>query len=189
MERKTIGIVDGVFVEIYERPVKDEDATEREGTPIFRNQTYIRKKVPNQRDIYDQPVKSTDRQRYQELFRKHEAGEASSIEGTPLEEWPQLDASQVATLKAAGVFTVQQLSNMPETGGGLPNAYRQLKFKAAQWLQGEGSEVRRLRDEVDAREKHIAEQDKKIADLVSRLDALEGDKPRRGRPPKDKEAA
>lgn len=190
MERRTIGIVDGVFLEIYERPVKDETASEKEGVPIFRGVTYIRKKVPNQRDIYDQPVKSTDRERYPDLFRRHDSGEESKIEGTPLEAWPALDSAQVATLKAASVHTVQQLANMPETGGGLPNAYRALKFKAAQWLTGEGSEVSRLRGEVDKQADEIKARDEHIARLEERLTALEqGDKPKRGRPPKDKEAA
>jgi len=174
MDRRTVGVVDGVFVEIYERPVKDDVESEKQGCPIFKSSMYIRKKVPNQRDIYDQPVKSTDREKYGELFRRHETGEAVALEGTPIEQWPQLDASQVATLKAGGVHTVQQLANMPETGGALPNAYRSLKFKAADWLKGEGSEVRILRDEVEAREAHIAKQDDIIADLQKRLEALEG---------------
>ena len=162
--RSVKGIIDSIIVEIYERAVRDDAESEKQGLPIFNTVQFIKKRVANSRDVYDQPVKSTDRDRYPDLFRAFEAGESVRLNGTPLEEWPQLDAAQIQTLKSANILTVQALAELNETGmHRLPAGYMTLKTKAAKWL-GQGAELERLSEENK--------------ELRARLDALEK-KPRK----------
>jgi hypothetical protein len=164
--RKAVGIIEGVWIEIYERPIKDEKASENSDTPVFKTSTYIRKKVPNSRDVYDQPVKSTDRERYPDLFDAYDAGKTTVIDGIPLEEWPKLDVSSCETLKAANIFTVEQCAVMSESAKHrLPLGLRDIGAKATEWLN-QGKENTVLRKDLD-------EQIRLNKELLGRIEALE----------------
>ncbi len=173
--RSVKGFVNGVLIEIYDRAVKDEDASEKQDIPVFNSSVYIKKKVPNSRDLYDQPAKSADYDKYPDLFTAFEAGKDVPLEGLPIEMWPALDVAQVATMKAANIYTVQALANLAETGlHRLPVGYRNLKTKAQKWLAN-SDENELLR--------------KQNADLLVRVEALEtNQKKSPGRPRKKKAA-
>jgi len=182
MRREVTQIVDKVLVTIYDRPVKNEQKTEAENVPIYDNRVYIRKKAPNSRDIYDQPISSKDREKYADLLGKFEAGEKVAINGTPIEMFPLLDPAQVRTLQDAGVLTVQSLAELTESGmHRLPRGYMDLKYKAKKWLDQsvETDELRQSNEELKAQN----------ADLLKRIEALEASKvtkvtKKRGRPRK-----
>ena len=153
------GFVDGVLITIYDRAVKDEKASESSDVPKYTSQLYIKKKVPNSRDEYDQPFKPTDREKYPELIDAFEQGEKIPLNGIPLDQWPALDVTQVQTLKSAHIFTVQSVAELAETGfHRLPPGYANLKVKAQKWLN-QGRELEALQ--------------KKNADLLKRVEALE----------------
>ena len=157
--KRAANFIDGIFVEIYEKAVKDEEASDKSDVPIYKTVTYIKKKIPNSRDVYDQPFKSTDAAKYPELLKHFESGETMTLDGTPIEQWPALDVSQVETLRAAGVPTVQALAALPESGmHRLPAGYIKLKQKAEKWLN-QGKE----NDDLRAQN----------AELLKRIEALE----------------
>lgn len=115
-----------------------------------------------------------------EAWRK---GHAIPETGTPLGAWHGVTAEQAERLRAVGIATVEGLAELTENQLAkpvLPNL-RRLKEQAALWLEGASD----------------AEKDRRIAELEERLNAAmdlieqataavpaEGDKPRRGRPPK-----
>ena len=141
-------------------------------TPVYRSVTYIRKKVPNSRDVYDQPVKDKDRKRFSEIFAAFDKGEDAPLNGTPLEQWPKLDVTQVETLKAAKIFTVQALAEIHDASlHRLPGGYRGLIVEAQKWLN-QGQELKELKAQNE--------------ELLKRLEALESKDPvkKPGRPKK-----
>jgi hypothetical protein len=161
------GIVDGVLVRIYDRAVEDRRETEKQGRPVFKEQAYIHKRV-NPREVYDQPVKSTDRQRYPDLFAKYDAGESADIEGWLIEQWPRVTVVQVATLKAQNVFTVEQLANLDATR--LPRGYLELQRQAKQDISN------------DSRIEELEKQNTELQERIKVLEANQKKKP--GRPRK-----
>ncbi len=150
--RKVADYIDGCMVEIYERPVKNEEKTEKEGIAIFDNVPYVRIKAANSRDVFDQPLNKDRRQRYPKLVDAFEKGENVALSGTPVEEWSFLDVAQVESLKSAGIMTVQGLAEMSESGlHRLPAGYITLKQKAQEWLSSgdkDREEIKSLQTQV-----------------------------------------
>lgn len=173
--RTVSGFIEGILVEIYDRAEKDEIASKDSDVPIFKTTTYIKKKVPNSRDIYDQPVKPKDRDKYKDLFVAFEKGQEVILDGTPIEEWPQLDIASIETLKALSIYTIQAAAGMPETSSHrLPLGLRNINVKAQKWLS-QGNEAVELR--------------KQNTELMKRIEALEnGTKRKPGRPRKTEAA-
>lgn len=173
--RTVSGFVDGVLVEIYDKPVVDREASKDSEVPIYKAVTYIRKRVANSRNVYDQPMKSTDYEKYRDLHAAFEAGEKVPMEGTPLEQWPGLDVADIETLKSFNIFTVQSLAELNETGiHRLPAGFRNLKIKAMKWLN-QGKEVEELR-----------KQNQELLERIEKLEANQKKKP--GRPRKTEAA-
>lgn len=156
--KKVADYIDGCFVEIYERAVKDEEASEKAGHPVFVSIPYVKIKPTNSKDIFDQPLNDEKKRRYADLFAKFESGEEVTMSGWLIQEWAQLDATQVETLKSSGIFTVEALAEMPESGmHRLPSGYITLKERAQEALSDRNSgeqvriEVAQMRESVDDR--------------------------------------
>lgn len=114
-------------------------------------------------------------------------GETLPDSGTPLSAWPGVSPEQAVALKSIGIRSVEDMAAANETimaRSMLPNM-RDLKKQAALWLEGRDG----------------AEQAARITDLEAQLEAMRemlveaavekqeaAEKPRRGRPPKVKEA-
>lgn len=173
--RKVVGIIEHVVIEIYDRAIKDVEASEKTGEQIFKNAIYIKKRVPNSRDVYDQPLKSTDIERYDDLYEKFLAGKEVPMDGTPLEECSLIDAAEVETLKAKNIFTTQQLVNMPESGmHRLGHGFLTLKVKVAKW-QEQGKKNEELEKRVTELESNpdITELQETIKQLQEQIVVLE----------------
>lgn len=180
--RSVQGFVEGVLIEIYDRAIKDEQGSEDAGIPIFKSSLYIKKRVPNSRDVYDQPVKNTDHTKYPDLFKIFEEGGSVSIEGTPLEEWALLSISDVETLKALNIYTVQNAAELNETSlHRLPVGLRSINVKAKKWLS-QGSELETLKESLVSQEMR----EKRLMDRIEALEANQKKKP--GRPRKTEAA-
>lgn len=96
---------------------KNGKASAQEGRPIFDKVPFVQILVPGQNlDIPDRPVQDEDKSRWPDQWKAF-VNKSNPVEkGTPIEEWPALDVSQVAQLKAINVFTVEQLADLPDSG-------------------------------------------------------------------------
>jgi len=130
------------------------------------------------------------------------AGNAPVDKGTPLGVWPGVSPEQADALRAVGISSVEALAGASEamlSRPPLPNM-RDLKAQAGRWI--EARPVHELQEQMDRLaaenaamremlmqrlEKADAPQDE-AGEAGETGDATEQDRPRRGRPPKDRSA-
>ena len=119
---------------------------------------------------------------YFSKFDAWKAGQEAPVNGTHVREWPQLSPAQVQNLIALHVVTVEDVANMTEEAlGRFGMGGRDIREQAREWLA-----KRELAAGAVAENAVLKEQ---LAALTARLEELEADKPKRGRPAKEPQAA
>lgn len=114
--------------------------------------------------------------RYAEQIKSFKSQNGEFLqEGMPLSQWPQIDVGTVASLRACGIFTVEQLAGVSD--GNLHNigtGGRTLREKAQQYITSRefGVPVAQTAGEIAELRQQIAMRDATIADLQAQLAAM-----------------
>lgn len=183
----------GIFPQFFIEPKEHKAKSLEAGRPIFVDQEYVRIVIAG--DSKSSPVHKVNQShidRWPDHYRAFKQGHEAPIEGTPLNQWPSISASQAAELKALNIHTVEALAQLPDTGiqrigmGG-----RELVKKAVAFLEAAkdtaaaqkyAAENERLRNDVEMLQQQI----KELASLIDEKTSPD-DTPKRGpgRPPKN----
>lgn len=125
---------DGTALRFYYQPTKNNFQSEKNGRPIFDSSLMVEVMVPGSREstpifeverVYCIEAGGTLENRLVERSPKYvqfqtqvEAFKAQSgeglVEGTPIAQWPTIDGGTAATLKAAGIQTVEMLAGVQD---------------------------------------------------------------------------
>jgi len=173
-------------VQFYKKSVKQQQASDEAGRPIFKEFDFVRIMIPgdNLTEI-DTYAQESHKQRfprqwahYQNQVTNHE-----DIIGTPLDQWPQVTRSQADELRGLKFHTVesiadcsdQQLQRIGMVAGMSPHNFR-LKAKAFLNLASDSAEVAQREAELQAlrqeNDKIKAETDAKLAAMQEQMSAL-----------------
>jgi len=173
-------------VQFYKKSVKQQQASDEAGRPIFKEFDFVRIMIPgdNLTEI-DTYAQDSHKQRfprqwahYQNQVTNHE-----DIIGTPLEQWPQITRSQADELRGLKFHTVesiadcsdQQLQRIGMVAGMSPHNFR-LKAKAFLNLANDSAEVAQREQELqtlkEENAKIKAETDAKLAAMQEQMSAL-----------------
>ena len=182
---------DGNYVYFEAIATKNEQASEKEGRPIFDKTIMVHVTSPGltksmpafwvKRTSYDgkDVINAEYMTRYRaqfDAFEKFEAGE--KIAGTPLEELPFLDVHTRAMLKGQNVHTAEALADLSDAGiSSVGMGAREWAVKTKAYLEaaGGGAPLVRLASENEKLKAELERQAKTIAELAARID-----EPRRG---------
>lgn len=178
-----------LLVSIYTRSVQHPAKTEEAGHPVFEDVPFIKIQVPGDpTTVVDTKLRDHHKRRFPRHWAHFQQYQnAAPVMGTPLAEWAAVSRSQADNLKVVGVMTVEQLADLTDAqiqrigmGG------EQLRRKAQAWLkqaqEGAGALASAGRmSELEESNKMLQAQ---VAELMAAMNA-----PRRGRPPKEQEAA
>jgi hypothetical protein len=173
-------------VQFYKKSVKQEDASNEAGRPIFKEFDFVRIMIPgdNLTEI-DTYAQESHKQRFPRQW-SHYQNQVSShqdIVGTPLEQWPQVTRSQAEELRGLKFHTVesiadcsdQQLQRIGMVAGMSPHNFR-LKAKAFLNLANDSAEVAQREAELQSLKeenaKIKAETDAKLAQMQEQMSAL-----------------
>jgi len=167
-------------VQFYKKTVKQDDASNEAGRPIFKEFDFVRIMIPgdNLTEI-DTYAQESHKQRFprQWAHYQNQVGSHQDIVGTPLEQWPQVTRSQAEELRGLKFHTVesiadcsdQQLQRIGMVAGMSPHNFRE-KAKAFLNLATNSAEVSQREAELQALK---AENDKIKADTEAKLTKMQ----------------
>lgn len=145
------GESNGCHVEFFDYAEPRPVLSAQEGRPIFETVTYIRFTFPGGRMVHHEPATDEHKAMYPHQWAAYSQQRTYIGEGTPLDAWPLLDAGRVAELKAAKVYTVDQLAGIKDGDLGiLGMGGLELRTKARAYLDvanGVSAPIERLTTE------------------------------------------
>jgi hypothetical protein len=149
---------DSLVVVFHQVPRQDQEASEKEGRPVFKDVEYIRIIVPGSRDHVDRPASDIDRRRFARRYAEYQQKQKAPSEGTPLAEWPIVTRSQVEELKFFNIFTVEQLAALNDAAAGNHMGIQALKRKAQDFIKKakDDAPMNALRTEIEKKDAELA---------------------------------
>jgi hypothetical protein len=173
-------------VQFYKKSMKQEDASNEAGRPIFKEFDFVRIMIPgdNLTEI-DTYAQDSHKQRFprQWAHYQNQMSDHLDIVGTPLDQWPQVTRSQAEELRGLKFHTVesiadcsdQQLQRIGMVAGMSPHNFR-IKAKAFLNLANDSAEVAQREAELQALKeenaKIKAETDAKLTAMQEQMSAL-----------------
>lgn len=132
----------GLHVEFYIRPVRNEYKSNQAGYSIFENKEYVRiQPIGDKTKVRDRPVKLTadagvpaDPVRFPRQWAAFKNQQTQVVEGLPVEEWAPITPADAAMLKGLNIHTVEALSQLSDNNLTFLGA-RGLRDKAKVWLE------------------------------------------------------
>jgi hypothetical protein len=122
-------------------------------------------------DAYPQEWVDGFRKKY-EMWKE---GNEAPLNGTSVKEWPVLSPAQVQNFIALGLLTIEDVAAMTEEAmGRYGMGGRELREKAREWISRKELTANALKENEELKGL--------VAELKSRLESLESDKPRKGKP-------
>ena len=176
-----------LLVKFYYETVPDNQRTQEEGRPIFKEVEYIDIRQPGNRDWgVVAPANQGYIDRFPLHYQKFKARQEQGFEeGTPLSQWPAITRATVEELKFFNCHTVEQLSMMSDAHTGKFPGVIMLKQKAKAYL--EAAKENSVVEALEAANRRNEELEERLAKMEAMLDMPEAPK-RRGRPPRIAEA-
>ena len=165
----------GLWVEFTMESIHQPFKSEKEGRPIFEDIPHIHIVTPGGKSDILRPVamervadRPSDPERFPKQWQAFQNQQEQVQSGTPLEQWPPLQKAQVLAFKGARIFTVEQLSALPDTGfASIPVMdVRKYRDMATKFLENakDGSAItsltaenEKLRSEMEALKEQFAE--------------------------------
>ena len=173
-------------VQFYKKSVKQNEASDEAGRPIFKEFDFVRIMIPgdNLTEI-DTYAQESHKQRFprQWAHYQNQVANHEDVIGTPIDQWPQVTRSQADELRGLKFHTVesiadcsdQQLQRIGMVAGMSPYNFR-LKAKAFLNLANDSAEVAHREAEMQAlrleNDKIKAETDAKLAAMQEQMSAL-----------------
>jgi hypothetical protein len=173
-------------VQFYKKSVKQNEASDEAGRPIFKEFDFVRIMIPgdNLTEI-DTYANESHKARFprQWAHYQNQVGSHEDVVGTPIDQWPQVTRSQADELRGLKFHTVesiadcsdQQLQRIGMVAGMSPHNFR-LKAKAFLNLANNSAEVAQREAELQALKQENAkikeETDAKLAAMQEQMSAL-----------------
>lgn len=167
-------------VKMYVKSMRDSDASEKEGRPIYRDVDYIEIRVPGSRDGVARRITEGDKQRFPRHYAAFKLRVETPLEGTPLKEWGVISRSMAEELAFFNIKTVEQLAGLNDGHAQHFQGIQEFKRKAVAWLETtkENASVAKMQAELAERDDTIKALSERVKDFEEKMEALINSKPK-----------
>lgn len=152
------------------KAIEDKAASDAAGHPVFIDVEYIEVRHPGaQHSVPCCKVKQEHKDFYHEAYAAFKRGEEAPLDGFPITEWAPISRASAETLKAMGVFTVENLANVTDTSAQhMPTEFQSLRVKAKRFLEEHNSEQGQINT--------LKAENKTLMERLEKLEALSENK-------------
>ena len=176
--------------QFFKMQERDEARTAALGTVKYLEIEMVRIFIPGDKhNVVERRVNDDIRARYPKQYDAWKKTEELAPDGTLIDNWPLLSRAQVFELKAANIFTLEQLGDVSDNAlGNIGIGARQLRAHARAYLEAAqtGKVSSTIISENQALKDQVAMLVTQIGDLSKRLElslARSGDRPENERNP------
>ena len=169
-----------LMIHFHTLPMMDEQKSQEEGRPIFRDVEHVRILIPGSKEsVVDKVVTEIERARFKDLYEKWKANEQVDFSGTPLESCTWMARSLVEEMKYFHVRTVEQLADLSDTHAQkFPGIRQYINLAKAYLAHAEkGKAATDLAAAMDAQKKENDNLREMIKGLQETVARLEGSRP------------
>lgn len=138
------------------------------GKPSYVRQAFITIQAPNDKlTTIHTPVTDFYEWRFPYEWEAFKNGDEIALRGTPIEQWSELQPTQIKELKFNGIHTVEQIAQLNDSHAGRLRTFFSLKAKAQKFV--DSLKVDEKTKELNA---ELAKRDAEMAEMKAKLDAL-----------------
>lgn len=178
---ETVGVVnygnDRNLVLFYLRPVPDPEKSKETGRPWKKNQTFVRVQAPGERwNIVDRPATGEDARRWPIQWAQFKQNQDQIPEGTPIDLLYPSNPAIADTLKANGVYTIEQCAGMSGSAIDAVGMGAQAWVNAAvKFIEAsnKGVKASQLQAELDKRDRENSALKHQLETVLQRLKQIE----------------
>jgi hypothetical protein len=152
---------DIVIATFYQADEPDDAASKKIGVPQFKMTEMVRITVPGQRDEVCRPVQEQDKLRWAARYEQFRKGIKQEFDGVPISEFATATEAERSTLKAVGIFTVEQAAGLNDDSAQKLHCVA-LKAKAQAFLK-----IREGVGQASKLQARIAELEKQVRTLTN----------------------
>ena len=108
---------EALYVQFYQRPDKDMEASQAAGRAIYKTAEYVRISVPGDKTtVIDRPIRVIEDEpaRFPKQYDAFKRGAEAEVTGTPLEAMPSLSLAIIEEYKFLKIRTVEALAGVPD---------------------------------------------------------------------------
>ena len=163
---------DGLRATFHLEPVKDEEASDKAGRPIYHDVEFCKIEILGDlRNIIDRIATDKERKRFPQEYALFKAGDSEQVTGTPLKHWPGITKAQLLELAHFRIQSVEQLAAVSDNSMTQMGPFNKLRDAARDWLAlaEKQAPTTALRAEIKARDKTIAALEQRLAGLEELL--------------------
>lgn len=163
---------EGVVAEFYDKAIKTGDFNEN-GLPKFKNVMYVRIRIRDNPDIFDQPAEEQHQRRFPIEYQRYLLDKKESEKGTPLTQFAFLSSAQLECCRYRGIFTVERLAELSDEQA------KDLGLSAEKELAGKFLSVSKNNSAIAdfaKKEKAYKAEIKKLKEEIAELKAQKGGK-------------
>lgn len=167
---------DRLWVRFEYVPIKDEDATKRDGIPVFNQVPHIEIRTPGDRDnILYRAMTELDKRRFARRYEEWlKTQNDIPLEGIPLSEVPIFSKAQIESFRYQNIYTLESLAQLSDSACSKSPGMQTARDKAKNYLDAalKGREASKLQAEKDELENRFKSQEQAVKDQAAVISEL-----------------